>query len=200
MSGRGYNGMNAVILKLTAEKNKFEIPVWATFNRLTSLNYQKEGDKVVPSTDKDGNQLPRVMVNKGEKSTPVFLPTFTVVNKETKEKIPYEDYKELDNELKQEYNVYPKLMVYNVFNLVHQPRMASQVPRKTHVPRPRINQLLTYKPYVQDSQKRLSRGAHRSFARWQSGRNAVPFGASQGLAQVPAFLKTGNSLPQSLRN
>lgn len=118
MSGRQYSGMNAVILKMLAEKNHYQLPIWGTFNRLTSLNYEKDGDKIVPAHDKDGTDLPRVMVNKGEKSTPVGLTVFTVINKETKEKIPYEDYRELDPEQQQEYNVYPKLAMYNVFNLI----------------------------------------------------------------------------------
>jgi hypothetical protein len=117
MSGRQYSGMNAVILKMLAEKNHYQLPIWGTFNRLTSLNYEKDGNKIVPAHDKDGNDLPRVMVNKGEKSTPVGLTVFTVINKETKEKIPYEAYRELDPEQQQEYNVYPKLTMYNVFNL-----------------------------------------------------------------------------------
>lgn len=44
----------------------------------------------------------------------------------------------------------------------------------------------------------LSIGAHRGFARWQSGKNVRPLRAAQGLAQVPPFLKTRNTLPASL--
>ena len=59
-------------------------------------------------------------VNKGEKSFPVFLTTFTVVNPETKEKIPYDDYRNLSKEEQSKYKVYPKLQVYNVFNVAAQ--------------------------------------------------------------------------------
>lgn len=58
-----------------------------------------------------------VSVKKGEKSTPVFLTTFSVVNPETKERIKYDDYKQLSEDERAKYNVYPKLQVYNVFNL-----------------------------------------------------------------------------------
>lgn len=108
LSGREYNGMNAMFLMMAAEKNGYKLPVWGTFNRFVSMNEQK---------DKQGNPLPHVGVNKGEKSMPVFLTTFTVVDKDTKEKIPYDDYKRLSDEDKQRYNVYPKMNVYNVFSV-----------------------------------------------------------------------------------
>ena len=37
--------------------------------------------------------MPLVTILKGEKSFPVFITTFTVVNKETREKIKYDDYR-----------------------------------------------------------------------------------------------------------
>ena len=61
-----------------------------------------------------------VTVNKGEKSFPVFLTTFTVVNPETKERIPYDDYRNLSKEDQAKYKVYPKLQVFNVFNVAAQ--------------------------------------------------------------------------------
>ncbi len=129
MSGRPYSGLNAVILKMLAEKNHYEIPVWATFNRLTSLNYQKDPTKgPIPLRDSDGQNLPRVMVNKGEKSTPVGLTVFTVINKDTKQKIPYEEYKEMDAEEQKQYNVYPKMAVYNVFNVAGQTNLKEARP------------------------------------------------------------------------
>ena len=67
--------------------------------------------------DENGEKLPLVSVQKGEKSFPVFITTFTVVDKETKEKIKYDEYKRLSDEEKQRYNVYPKMNVYNVFNV-----------------------------------------------------------------------------------
>lgn len=118
LSGREYNGMNALLLMMLCEKEKYTLPVFCTFNRAVGLNYQtdKQGNKV-QALNADGEPLPRVSINKGEKSFPVMLTSFTVIDKETKEKIKYEDYKQLDDESKKQYNVYPKLNVYQVFNV-----------------------------------------------------------------------------------
>ena len=67
--------------------------------------------------DANGEPLPKVGINKGEKSFPVMLTSFTIVHMETKEKIPYDDYKRMSAEEQKEYNVYPKLNVYQVFNV-----------------------------------------------------------------------------------
>ena len=118
LSGREYNGMNAMMLMMHCEKEGFKLPVFCTFDRVVGLNYgkDKEGGKV-QLTDAEGNELPKVSINKGSKSIPVFITTFTCVEKETKEKIKYDDYKRLSEEEKAKYNVYPKLSVYNVFNV-----------------------------------------------------------------------------------
>lgn len=118
LSGREYNGMNSMMLMFHAEKEGFKLPVWATFDRITGLNYvkDKQGGKQ-EAKDSEGNNLPLVSVNKGAKSFPVFITTFTVVDKETKEKIKYDDYKRMTEEDRARYNVYPKLSVYNVFNV-----------------------------------------------------------------------------------
>ena len=118
LSGREYNGMNALLLTMLCEKKGYELPVFCTFNRAVGLNYQtdKQGNKK-QMTDANGEPLPKVSINKGEKSFPVMLTSFTVINKETKEKIPYDDYKRMSAEEQKEYNVYPKLNVYQVFNV-----------------------------------------------------------------------------------
>lgn len=118
LSGRAYNGMNSIILMMQQENNGWETNRYATFDRIIALNYEKnkEGTRV-PATDAEGNKLPQISVNKGEKSTPVFLTIFNVVDPETKERINYDDYKRLTEEERAKYNVYPKLQVYNVFNL-----------------------------------------------------------------------------------
>ena len=41
----------------------------------------------------------------------------TCIHKETKEKIKYDDYKKLSDEEKAQYNVYPKMQVFRVFNV-----------------------------------------------------------------------------------
>ena len=121
LSGRHYNGGNSLMLMLQAEKMGYDIPVWGTFDRITNLNYIKDKNgNVFQARDKHGNKLPMVTVNKGEKSFPVFLTTFTVVNPETKERIPYDDYRNLSKEDQAKYKVYPKLQVFNVFNVAAQ--------------------------------------------------------------------------------
>lgn len=107
LSGREYNGMNAFMLLLHCEKEGYKIPRFCTFDCVQRLN--KPG--------KDGEELPRVSVLKGEKSFPVMLTTFTCIHKETKEKIKYDDYKNLSEDEKKEYNVYPKMQVFRVFNV-----------------------------------------------------------------------------------
>ena len=125
LSGRHYNGGNSLMLMLQAEKMGYEIPVWGTFDRITNLNYIKDKHgNVFQARDNHGNKLPMVAVNKGEKSFPVFLTTFTVINPETKEKIPYDDYRNLSKEDQAKYKVYPKLQVYNVFNVAAQTNLA----------------------------------------------------------------------------
>jgi antirestriction protein ArdC len=69
-----------------------------------------------------------VSVNKGAKSFPVFITTFTVVDKETKEKIKYDDYRQMTEQDRERYNVYPKLSVYNVFNVEGQTNLKEARP------------------------------------------------------------------------
>lgn len=114
LSGREYNGQNALMLMLLCEKEGYKLPVFCTFNRVAGLNYNKDKQ---PLLDANGEKLPQVSVNRGEKSFPVFLTSFTVVNKETKEKISFDDYNQLSEYDKSKYSVYPKLNVYNVFNV-----------------------------------------------------------------------------------
>lgn len=95
------------LLLLHCEKEGYKIPRFCTFDCVQRLN--KPG--------KDGEELPRVSVLRGEKSFPVMLTTFTCIHKETKEKIKYDDYKRLSEEEKKAYNVYPKMQVFRVFNV-----------------------------------------------------------------------------------
>lgn len=107
LSGREYNGMNALMLLLHCENEGYKIPRFCTFDCVQRLN--KPG--------KDGQELPRVSILRGEKSFPVMLTTFTCIHKETKEKIKYDDYKKLSDEEQKQYNVYPKMQVFRVFNV-----------------------------------------------------------------------------------
>ena len=118
LSGREYNGMNALMLMMHCEKQGYKLPVFCTFDRVAGLNFikNKQGSKQQVK-DNNGEALPQVTILKGEKSFPVFITTFTVVDKETKERIKYDDYKQMTEEQRRNYNVYPKLQVYNVFNV-----------------------------------------------------------------------------------
>lgn len=115
--GREYNGMNALMLYLHSEKEKYPMPVFMTFEQVRGLNYKgntKEGKRLV---DNEGEPLPEVSVLRGAKSFPVFLTTFTVIDAETKQKIKFDDYKKLSRAEQERYKAYPKLQVYNVFNV-----------------------------------------------------------------------------------
>ena len=111
LSGREYNGMNALMLLLLCEDKGYKIPRFCTFDCVQRLN------KPTEKQAKEGVELPRVSVLRGEKSFPVMLTTFTCIHKETKEKIKYDDYKKLSDKEKEAYNVYPKMQVFRVFNV-----------------------------------------------------------------------------------
>ena len=118
LSGRQYNGMNSVMLMLHCQKNNYDLPVFCTFDRVSALNFTKDKQGAKQQVkDGNGEARPQVSVKKGEKSFPVFITTFSCVNPETKERIKYDDYKQLSEEERQKYNVYPKLQVYSVFNV-----------------------------------------------------------------------------------
>ena len=105
LNGRPYNGMNALMLLMYCEKEGYSIPRFCTFDCVQRLNKDNKKDE------------PRVMIKKGEHSFPVMLTTFTCVHKETRVKISYSDYKSLNDDEKQDYNVFPKLQVFHVFNI-----------------------------------------------------------------------------------
>ena len=120
LSGREYNGMNAFMLMMLCEKQGYKHPVFMTFDRCQGLNYKprtNKNDKPVYATDEKGERLPIVHVMKGEKSFPVFITTFTYVHGESKEKIKYDDWKNLSEDERGKYMVFPKLQTYQVFNI-----------------------------------------------------------------------------------
>lgn len=107
LHGREYNGMNALMLLLHCEKQGYTIPRFCTFDCVQRLN----------TPGKDGQELPRVSILRGEKSFPVMLTTFTCIHKETKEKIKYDEYKKLSEKEQEQYNVFPRMQVFRVFNV-----------------------------------------------------------------------------------
>lgn len=118
LSGREYNGMNAMMLMMRAETEGYQLPLWCTFDRLARMNGSKGADgKWQKAVDASGNPLPHVGVNKGEKSFPVFVTTFRYVNMKTNEKISYNDYQQMDTSARKDVYSYPRLQVYSVFNV-----------------------------------------------------------------------------------
>ena len=107
LHGREYNGMNALMLLLHCEKQGYTIPRFCTFDCVQRLN----------TPGKDGQELPRVSILRGEKSFPVMLTTFTCIHKETKEKIKYDEHKKLYEKEQEQYNVFPRMQVFRVFNV-----------------------------------------------------------------------------------
>jgi antirestriction protein ArdC len=104
------------MLMLHCEKMGYQLPVFATFQRVAGLNYSRAEDGSMHQlVDAQGEPLPRVTVKKGEQSFPVMLTTHTVVHRETHEKIKLEEWKLLTPEEREEYNVYTKQQVFNVF-------------------------------------------------------------------------------------
>ena len=116
IAGREYNGMNTLMLLMHCERNKFQLPVFLTYNRCVSLNFQDSPNGRVPATDEQGNKLPWVHVLQGEKSFPVFLTTFTVKDKDGNT-VKYEDYKLMSESEQERYTVYPGTTVFDVFNI-----------------------------------------------------------------------------------
>lgn len=117
LQGREYNGMNALMLTLLCEDKVYKIPVFCTFDTMKFMNLEKTKGEWRRKTDKYGNQLPKVYIKEGEKSFPVFLTVFSVVHKDTKEKIKYDEYLTLNENDKANYTVYPNYRVYRVFNI-----------------------------------------------------------------------------------
>lgn len=108
MQGRRYNGLNAGMLYLECEEKGYQIPVFGTFLHISSMNDKK---------GKGGAELPQVTVNKGEHGFPVYFTSYTVVDKETGKKIPYDDWKSLPPDEREKYKVHPRLHVSYVFNV-----------------------------------------------------------------------------------
>lgn len=142
LSGREYNGMNALMLMLHCEKEGYKIPRFCTFDCVQRMNRD--------ARDKEVNELPKVSVLKGEKSFPVMLTTFTCVHKDTKEKIKYDDYKRLSPEEQERYNVYPRMQVFRVFNVA-----------QTNLQQARPE--LWEKLEAENGQPRIGNGEHFSF-------------------------------------
>ncbi len=114
--GNAYVGANNFLLSLYSEKMGYKVPVFATHSRFDDLNFttDKRGKKH-PATDKNGNTLPKVHILKGEHSFPVWFTNVSFVNKETKEKISYKEYRQLSKEEREAYEIKRVKGRHNVF-------------------------------------------------------------------------------------
>ena len=70
LSGREYNGMNALMLMMHCEKQGYKLPVFCTFDRVAGLNFNKDkqGRRKQVKDNNDGEALPQVTIlkDKGE--------------------------------------------------------------------------------------------------------------------------------------
>lgn len=140
LDGRVYNGMNQMFLLLVCEDKGYKTPVFGTFDRLTSkLNFGPDGEILF---DEQGEELPMVRINKGERSYPVFIQTTNVINTETKEKISWGKYNDLSEEEQKDYKVYRNTQVHSVFNIDQtnlsetRPELYKQLIDKNNQPNP----------------------------------------------------------------
>ena len=118
LSGRHYNGINSLLLMMHCEKQGYHIPVFGTFDRIAKLNDVQD----------EGESLPSVRIKKGEHSFPVFLTIHYAMDKETRERIKWEDFLQLSEEEKERYNIYPKNKVFSVFNVIDQTNLKEARP------------------------------------------------------------------------
>lgn len=95
LSGRTYEGCNAFLLQLDTAMHKYHAPVYMTF----------------PQINKEG-----ALINKGEKSIPVFKWGLDIKDKDGK-RISESDYRDLSDEEKKECRVRPYLKVFNEWNI-----------------------------------------------------------------------------------
>ena len=159
INGREYNGMNALMLLMQCEKNGYTIPRFCTFDCVQRMNRRTQQEQSQTSLNSalqgggspkgnkgdEGKDKERISILKGEKSFPVMLTTFTCVDKETKERIKYDDYKNLSEEERKRYNVYPKLQVFRVFNVAQtnlkeaRPELWAKLESESQMKRPEGN-------------------------------------------------------------
>ena len=118
LDGREYNDFNQVMLMFLQQAMGWKTCRYATFDKIKFLNYERDSSgKLVRQKDKDGNDIPDVHVNSGEKSIPVFLGLKYAEHIETRKKIDFDDYKKLDKSEQEKYRLGTYFRVYNVFNL-----------------------------------------------------------------------------------
>lgn len=108
LTGRYYSGGNVFLLYFLCEKYNYQTPVFLTFNQA-----RKEGIKI----------------SKGSISFPVYYTMLCAYERNTNEKISFEDYRALSEEDKANYRLSSYTQYYHVFN-IDQTDFATRYPQK----------------------------------------------------------------------
>jgi antirestriction protein ArdC len=123
LSGRAYNGMNTFFLLLHSMKEKYNMPVFVTYNQVAyDLNNKsklesRSDEPAVSLAPEEGENPGFVHILKGEKAFPVFLSLPVVRDKENHKPISLSEYNDLTKEEQDKYYVKAYTHVYNVYNL-----------------------------------------------------------------------------------
>lgn len=113
IDGRRYNGANPFFLMMNTAKNKYTVPVYATFLRIFKLNdHLLDENGRIPKDKSDQC----VRIKKGEHSIPVLYWSFSIKDKDG-HKISMEEYDKLTKEEQDKYTVTPIPRTYLVFNI-----------------------------------------------------------------------------------
>ena len=113
IDGRRYNGANPFFLMVNTAKNKYTVPVYATFLRISKLNdHLLDENGRIPKDKSDQC----VRIKKGEHSIPVLYWSFSIKDKDG-HKISMEEYDLLTKEEQDKYTVMPIPRTYSVFNI-----------------------------------------------------------------------------------
>ena len=113
IDGRRYNGANPFFLMMNTAKNKYTVPVYATFLRISKLNdHLLDENGRIPKDKSDQC----VRIKKGEHSIPVLYWSFSIKDKDG-HKISMEEYDLLTKEEQDKYTVMPIPRTYSVFNI-----------------------------------------------------------------------------------
>ncbi len=124
IDGRPYNDTNSFFLTMVAADAGYKSNIWVTHNRLNQENFteskakSKEG-QLIPKTDKEGNKLPFVHVNKGAESTIVNFskPIFYDIEKHEKADISLEDYHNMSKDAQGKIAIRMSHQSFRVFNI-----------------------------------------------------------------------------------
>ena len=96
LSGRAYNRMNEFFLYLFCEEKRFKYPVFVTLKRANELGAR---------------------VTKGAESAPVLFWKIDVRSKADGKRIDIDDYRKMSRAEQDQYETFPILKYYNVFNI-----------------------------------------------------------------------------------